>query len=139
VVLLSSEVSDSVGNSRHKNLVSGVKNMSATTRMSGPNWRHFDMLPTCRRHVTNMSPTCHRHVADMSPTYPTKVNATPYLPRMTYHGPIPILVLGNLSAPALGDQFFRLDDRMGCVGGTLPITIDEDYEIFVRRDLLFRA
>ena len=28
---------------------------------------------------------------------------------------------------------------MGCVGGTLPITIDEDYEVFVRRDLLFRS
>ena len=74
----------------------------------------------------------------MSRTYPAKVNATPYLPRMTYLGPI--LGLGNWwSAPALGDQFFRLDDRMGCVGGTLPITIDEDYEVFVWRDLLFRA
>ena len=86
-----------------------------------------------------MLPTCRRLVTDMSPTYPAKVNATPYLPRMTYLGPIPILGLGNWSAPALGNQFFRLDDRMGCVGGTLPITIDEDYEIFVRRDLLFRA
>ncbi len=47
--------------------------------------------------------------------------------------------LGNWSAPALGDQFFRLDDRMGCVGGTLPITIDEDFEVFVRRDLLFHT